>query len=158
VHPGQTVWVTMTDARKLTGRVQSVSASALEIADSVGTLAIPLADVSTIEVADSMKNGARNGAIAGGAALGLYFGLLSHALRCDRDCGAGYSSARDTIGAVTFGAGVGAGAGAVFGLLIDHLLKGRQVVYTSIPRGTVGWELHPHVSTHDLRIHAVARW
>lgn len=158
VHPGQRIWVTTSDARVLSGRVRSVSASVLEITAPGGELSIPLLDVRRIETVDSMKNGARNGAILGGALLGTYLGLLSYELRCERDCGADYSAARDTIGAVAFGVGVGAGAGALVGLLVDGLVKGRQVVYVATTTKSTVWEVLPLVARRELRAYATLRW
>jgi hypothetical protein len=158
VRPGQMIWVTTSDGRELSGSVRSVSASVLEMTGPGGELSIPLRDVRMIEAGDSMKNGVRNGAIIGGASLGIYFGLLSYGLRCERDCGADYSSTRDTIGAVAFGAGAGAGAGALVGLLVDHLRKGRQVVYAAAPTESTAWEILPVVAKGGLRVYATVSW
>ena len=158
LHPGQTVWLTMSDGRELSGRVRSVSASVLEMTGPGGELSIPLGDVRTIEARDSMKNGARNGAIIGGASLGIYLGLISYSLKCERDCGADYSGTRDTIGAVVFGAAVGAGAGALAGLLGDRLVKGRQVVYAAPSTRSTVWEILPVVGKEGLRVSATLRW
>ena len=158
IRPGQTIWVTTSDRRELTGSVRSVSASMLEITGPSGELSIPFRDVRMIQARDSSNDGACYGAIIGGASLGIYFGLLSSALRCERDCGTDYSSTRDTIGAVAFGAGVGAGTGALVGVLVDHLVKGRQVVYAASPTEPSAWEISPVVAKEGLRVFARMRW
>ncbi len=158
VRPGQTIWVTTSDGRELSGSVLSVSASALEMTGPGGELSMPLSDVRTIEARDSLKNGARNGAMIGGVSLGIYLGLLSQGLKCERDCGADYSATRDTIGAVAFGIGVGAGAGALSGLLADHLVKGRRVVYAVASTKSTLWEIWPAIAKRGLRVHATVCW
>lgn len=158
VRPGQTIWVTMSDGRELRGRVVSVSVSTLEMTGPGGGLTVTISDVGTIEIRDSLKNGARYGAIVGGASLGVFVGLLSEALKCERDCGANYSATRQTIAGVSWGIGVGAGAGGLVGLLVDHLVKGRQVVYAAAPPTSVSWTILPVIAEKGLSGHATVRW
>lgn len=158
LRPDQAIWVTTADGRELQGRVRLVSPSTLEMIGPTSELTIPLDDVRVIEARDSLKDGARSGAIIGGVSLGIYFGLLSHGLRCERDCGAGYSATRDTLGAVAFGMMVGAGAGALGGLLIDHLVEGREVVYSAPSTTSTSWKIYPMVAEHGVGMRATMRW
>ena len=158
LHPGQAVWVTTSDGAELQGRLVTPSTASLVIAARSGEQSIPMAAIHTIETPDSRKNGVRNGALIGGASFGAYVGLLAYALRCESDCGSDYSAARDTVEAVLWGAGVGAGGGALLGLWIDGLIKGRQVVYSALAPQSSAWEIRPVISTTRRQVLATLRW
>lgn len=158
VRPGEAVWVTTSSGSEVSGNVLSVSVSTLEVTTAHGSVPLRFNDISRIETRDSLKNGARNGALIGAVALGIYAGGLSYSLRCERDCGAGYSATRDTVEGVAFGMGAGAGGGALIGLLVDHLVKGRRVVYDAAPKTSHSWQIWPAVGRGRLEIGAALRW
>jgi hypothetical protein len=157
VRTGQTIWVRTFDGGEVSGRVLSLSTSSLKMTAPGGEWSVSLSDVQTIETQDSLKNGARNGAIVGGISLALYLGLLSQSLRCESQCGANYSPVRETTAAIAFGIGVGGGVGALAGLWVDHLVKGRQVVYAA-PTKSTSWEIWPAIVEKKMNVRVTMRW
>ena len=157
VRPGEAVWVT-TSSGELSGKVVSVSVSTLDVSTANGRVPLPFRDISRIETRDSLKNGVRNGALIGAVSLGIYVGGLSYSLRCERDCGAGYSATRDAVEHVAFGVGAGAGGGALIGLLVDRLIKGRRVVYSAAPKASPSWQIWPTAGRGRLEINAAVHW
>jgi hypothetical protein len=124
LRPGSVIWVTTTDGRAQRGVVESGSPSRLGLRVDGLSRAFAADDVQRIEMRDQLTNGARNGAIAGAAAMaGLGF-YISYAL-CEIPDGCLPQDLWPIARISTIGAGIG-----VFGgLLVDYLIPGRRVVY-----------------------------
>ncbi len=158
MHAGQTVSVTMFDGNEMNGTVLSMAESILELDSATGKLSISLKDVRTIEAPDSLKNGARNGAIAGGLSCALFLGSIASGLKCESDCGPDYNGTRDVIGTAAFGGALGAGAGALVGLLVDHRISGRRVVYSAPSTQSTSWTIRPAIAEQEFRVSATLTW
>src|SRR5262245_4199999 len=129
VKTGQTVWAVMADGHEIKGKVIDFSQTSLEITHKGQSMSVPLADLERIEVRDSVKNGAKIGAVPGAIVLGFLFGAAAEFSACPlldpRPCDS-------NAGAWTVvGGAAGAGAGWLIGAGIDRLIPGRKVVYLS---------------------------
>jgi hypothetical protein len=148
VPAGQTAWVTMADGVEWIGEVLNVTTTSIQLRRDDGAVALPLADVRLIKAPDSAKNGAKRGAIAG-ALLGIPGFFAGYAF-CEEGGGC----------AVAFGlltGGIGAGIGAVFGVLIDSFMEGQRVVYdASKPKGRP--KLAPIVAPHAVGLGGTIQW
>jgi hypothetical protein len=126
VTPGTRVWVTTANRPEHEGVLVSISPSTLVLRVDATEQSIPFADVRRIEARDSIRNGLRNGGIIGAAALGGFGGYLSHAV-CESPDGC----FPQDLGPILVLTGIGAGIGIAAGGVIDHLIKGRRLVYAS---------------------------
>ncbi|MFN8062747.1 MAG: hypothetical protein U0Q12_26585 [Vicinamibacterales bacterium] len=156
--PGDVVWVTMNDGRQLQGRIVSVGGRSLTIDLPTGPTSLSLADVRRIEAPDARADGVRRGALAGGVAAGAYFGMIAYGLRCERQCGQGYSAARDVAGAAVLFGALGAGTGALIGLAIDAMVHGRRTVYEASAGASTSWEVVPVHAARGVGVRMVVVW
>jgi hypothetical protein len=68
---GLKIWVTTTDGSEQKGTLVSFSPAGLVLQTASGRTSIPFRDLRAIETPDSLRNGMRNGAIAGSVLFGL---------------------------------------------------------------------------------------
>jgi hypothetical protein len=102
---------------------------------------VPAADIITItRKGDSLKNG-----LLIGAGIGLASGLLV-ASGNDSD-GTDWCDGSECAGFVVFSTATYAG----IGVLIDHLVKGREVVYRA-PAARVSWSVAPYPVKHGAGV------
>lgn len=116
VKPGDTVTVTGKDGREIRGRVISLSASRLEIAQGDSPSVFSDADIATISRRDSPWNGMLWG-LAAGAVLGAV---------AEKSIADYYDEGSDGSLAVLGGA-----AGAVVGFALDALISGRKIIFSA---------------------------
>jgi hypothetical protein len=122
--------VTTTDGRVFTGNLASFTPAGVVVRKDGADARIVFGDVSRIEVPDRLGNGIRNGAIVGG----LFYGTMMTAFvagECEGGCGG------EGVTVAVFGAAFGAAVGAGFGALVDHLIVGRDTIYSASAPATV---------------------
>lgn len=117
---GEKVWVTTNDGVVRTGHVIRLSQSAISLLVGGGTTSLDFAQIARIEKSDSLVNGLRNGAVAGGSAMAMLSTFGGY-------FGGGDESANVAV-ALTLSA-IGAGVGTLVGGLIDARHESRQPVY-----------------------------
>jgi hypothetical protein len=148
VPAGVTAWVTMADGVEWIGEVLNVTTTSIQLRRIDGTVALPLADVRLIKAPDSVKNGAKRGAIIG-ALVAIPAAFAGHEV-CDGGTGC-------AIGFGLFAGGLSAGLGAVVGVMIDSFMEGQRVVYdASKPKGRP--TLAPIVAPHALGLGGTVQW
>jgi hypothetical protein len=148
VPAGQTAWVTMTDGVEWIGEVLNVTTTSIQLRRADGTVALPLADVRMIKAPDSVKNGAKRGAIAGALFAIPAFFLGGEVCEGGGGCAVAFG---------LFAGGVVAGIGAVVGVLIDSFIEGQRVVFdASKPKGRP--KLAPIVAPHALGVGGTIQW
>lgn len=125
LRPGQRAWVTMTDGRAHEGRVTSVARRTLDLALAESSIVLPTTDIRRIETPDSLANGVKWGALAGGSVMGTLTTIFAVAY-----CGGG-GDCGNPVGLVLVTTGLGAGLGALGGAIVDRFIDGRQIVYES---------------------------
>jgi hypothetical protein len=152
VPQGTRVWVTTGDGREQEGTLASISSSELILVVGAATQSIPFASVRRLEARDSLVNGMRNGAIVGGAALGGFGVFVSHAL-CEIPDGC----FPQDLAPILLLAGMGAGAGIAAGALVDHVIEGRRVLYSS-PGPPVVIRFGPSLFPPAVGMHISVAW
>jgi hypothetical protein len=128
VRVGQTIWIIDAEGVTHQGELASSRADSLTLTTRAGATTIAASDIRRIERPDSLRNGLAIGT-ASGAIPGAVFGAIIGNLLCEESGGCA------VVGALAFG-GIGAGIGALTGLLIDSFRDGRQVVYDERPSRT----------------------
>lgn len=118
LRPGDTVKVTDTSGREITGSISSLTGSSLALLVKGHPLTLSETEIQTIrQPRHSLSHGARNGFLAGGA-LGLLSGVAIKA-----DGGSAYF--------IPFGIGVYGGLGAAIGLGIAATITTDKLIYDS---------------------------
>jgi hypothetical protein len=139
VQKGDQVSVTETDGKVTKGRIDDVSSSSLRLLRNRMPIELLEARVLEIKKKDPIGNGARRGALVGGAIVGGLGGLVASAF-CERDCILG------TAAGVALGGGIGAGMGAGIGVAIDAITNRSTTVYRAKPRGAARFNIAPVLS------------
>lgn len=147
VRTGEIIWVTTTGGLELKGSVVSSSSTSVTLNRGADTITLPLMEVRRIEVRDSLLNGTLIGALIGGG-ISAWIGVT-----IDRDC----NGPCGNWGAITRFTVVGAGVGALAGMGIDALLRGRREIERS-PRLSGSVAILPTLSDTHLAVRVTARW
>jgi hypothetical protein len=148
VPAGQTAWITMADGVEWIGEVLNVTTTSIQLRRIDGTVALPLVGVRLIKAPDSVKNGAKRGAIVG--ALFAIPAVFAGYEFCDGGAGC-------AVGFGLVSGGIGAGIGAIVGVMIDSLMESQRVVYdASKPKGRP--KLAPIVAPHALGLAGGIQW
>jgi hypothetical protein len=123
VKPGDRIFVTDSNGKVTEGKVEGLSRSLLSLKTKVSTTNWAETDVTQIRQwrHDSLKNGALIG-----AGVGFGLSLFSAIVWCHEwgDCGG------ETVGAVAFYTGIGAG----IGVGVDALIPAKQTIYAGAAR------------------------
>jgi len=152
LREGTRVWVTTADGREQEGTVASISPTQLVLSIDAAARSIALADVRRIEGRDSLKNGIRNGGIAGAAALGGFGLFLSFAM-----CEVPDGCLGNDLGPLARAAALGAGVGIASGALIDNAIKGRRLLYSS-PSSPVVLQVMPRLTARSVGVGVSLTW
>jgi len=147
VRPGETIWVTTIGGKELKGKVVSSSSTSLTLKTDANAVTLGLIEVRRIETRDSLINGALIGALAGGG-ISAWIGITLDR-DCDGPCG--------NWGAITGLTAVGAGAGALAGIGIDALVRGRREIYRS-PASGRSVVIAPTISHPYFAVRLFVRW
>ena len=147
VRTGEIIWVTTTGGQELKGSVVSSSSTSVTLNRGADTVTLPLMEVRRIEVRDSLLNGTLIGALIGGG-ISAWIGVTLDR-DCDGPCG--------NWGAITGFTAVGAGAGALAGMGIDALLRGRREI-DRLPRPSRSVAILPTLSDTHLAVRVAVRW
>jgi hypothetical protein len=142
------VWVTMFDGRELKARLKASDGKTIELSQADGEVSVLLSDVWRLESPDSLANGAGWGALIGGVGFALQ-ASAAFAFSSDVDLDA-------VPGAALMLGGIGAGLGALGGLMVDSLIEGRRVIYSAAKPVTV--TIDPLVSSNGTGVSARVRW
>ena len=129
------------------GSVVTSSSTSVTLNRGADTITLPLMKVRRIEVRDSLINGTLIGALIGGGVSAWI------AVTLDRDC----NGPCGNWGAITRFIAVGAGAGALAGMGIDALHRGRRGIDRS-PRPSRSVAILPTFSDTHLAVRVTARW
>ena len=150
---GQKVSVTTADGRTIRGHVLGLSPTSLDIGEGgVLTTSLATADVRRVQVADSVANGVRTGAITLGL-VGALWGLLGDATT---DLVSGVFTGKPAGTNYTLlGTFVGASAGALLGFALDAGKEG--TIYQRDSPGT-SVAVRPIVSDAGKGLGVQVRW
>lgn len=122
------VWVTTAGGQESKGRLVSFTPERLVVRVGGADRTINMSDLLRVDTTDSISNGIKTGAIAGG----IFGGLAALGLTTCDGCG----GSAVAIGAFAVGFYTLAGAG--LGALIDHAIEDRRPIYTrTAPRQVV---------------------
>jgi hypothetical protein len=120
LRTGQRVWITQDDGSTIDGQVGDITAAAIEVLQPSGRASVDMARVRRVAIPDSIRNGARLGAIVGGIGLGTYGVFIARSLCECRDDSS-------LVVAMAF-AGLGTGGGALIGAIVDSFHVGRRTI------------------------------
>ena len=150
LKPGREVWVWMTTSTRslVHGDIVAISDSSLTIRERGREVTVRLDDVRLVEGRDSVKNGlligAVSGAVAGGVAGASFWSSV----------GGSYTpSGSDELNALLIGAGGGAVVGGLFGMMVDALIPGRQILF-----GASTTVVRPILSPTKKAVDVAIRW